>query len=1078
MFLPGDLPMPTLTGEQSLAVARREGSLLLAAAAGSGKTSVLVERFIAAAREDGIAPNRILAITFTDRAAGELKQRIRARMRELGDRELARDTETAFVSTFHSFCARMLRTHPLAAGVVPGFTIIDRAWSLRMQRRAFRAALSKLLREHGEQAVDLVAAYGADPLQRLVLDVHAQLRSRGAREPRLPAPALALGQSDAELDRAGAQACELIDELLADFGSRYAKLQQARGGLDFDELELRAKAVLEEHNDIRAAWSERFELMMIDEFQDTNARQLAILSALERENLFTVGDEMQAIYGFRDADVEIFRSRSDALAPREEVLRLSGNFRSRPALIAAVNAVYKTRMGADHLPLVAVREEAEVQPPQRVELLLTDTAGVAAETWRAAEAQLVAARIAVLVEEGETAPGEVAVLLRATTDIAVYERALRERGLDTVASAGRFWDGPQVSDLIAYLGVLANPLDEVALVSALASPLAGLSSDGLVQLVRAARAAGVELWEALSSHEEVLAGAMGEEDRVRTERFGSRLRAARADAGRPEISAQLVRELAASGYELYVLAHRDGRQRLANVRKLLRLVRRFEQAEGPDLRGFLDHVAEIRGEGAGVEPEAGLAGELVDAVRLMSVHAAKGLEFGVVCVADLGRLPTGAAPALLVDGERIGLSMASMDGSRPCPTLAYGALLEERRAAEADEEDRVFYVAMTRARERLLLSGSLDLESPHGPRRNGAPVGWIAPALLGEAYAAALEGTSANYPIAGHEGGFEVRCEVARPRLAATGVAARGRAMEGTGVASGGPARAEQVRTPTSAPGPAIGPVQAQGAVLAHTLSYTALGELERCGYRFYLERVLGLPQRSVHGRDATGEIDARERGVLVHSVLEHTDLARPRVEVALVGARAAALGILVSGAECERIALAVTAACAGPLMERVRRAPWLRREHPFAFTLQGHSALVTGVIDLLATMPDGSALIVDYKSDAVAAHDDLEARVRSAYRSQRLIYALAALRGGAQAVEVVHWFLERPEEPAAAHYGAGETATLEVQLRESIAGLEGVGYAVSEEPHRGRCHGCPGQGTLCSWPIAMTERELSIGSR
>src|SRR5580693_2809619 len=122
---PGALGARTLTDEQERAVARRRGSLLLAAGAGSGKTSVLVERFVRAVREDGVAPGRVLAITFTERAAGELRERVRARFGELGEREAARDTEAAFVSTFHGFCARLLRVHPLAAGLDPEFTILE-----------------------------------------------------------------------------------------------------------------------------------------------------------------------------------------------------------------------------------------------------------------------------------------------------------------------------------------------------------------------------------------------------------------------------------------------------------------------------------------------------------------------------------------------------------------------------------------------------------------------------------------------------------------------------------------------------------------------------------------------------------------------------------------------------------------------------------------------------------------------------------------------------------------------------------------------------------------------------------------
>ena len=211
------------TDEQEQPVARRSGSLLLSAAAGSGKTSVLVERFVRAVREDGLAPGRVLAITFTERAAGELRERVRARLLELGEREAARDTEAAFVGTFHSFCARLLRAHALMAGLEPEFAILDEGLAGRLRVQAFRVALCAFVDGERADAVDLLAAYGADRLQATIGAVHAQLRSRGQRLPRLPAPApspaprLWSGSDDAD----AAAACVLLDELLEGFGDAY-----------------------------------------------------------------------------------------------------------------------------------------------------------------------------------------------------------------------------------------------------------------------------------------------------------------------------------------------------------------------------------------------------------------------------------------------------------------------------------------------------------------------------------------------------------------------------------------------------------------------------------------------------------------------------------------------------------------------------------------------------------------------------------------------------------------------------------------------------------------------------------------
>ncbi len=198
---------------------------------------------------------------------------------------------------------------------------------------------------------------------------------------------------------------------------------------------------------------------------------------------------------------------------------------------------------------------------------------------------------------------------------------------------------------------------------------------------------------------------------------------------------------------------------MANIHKLLRLARRFEAAEGRDLRGFLDHVAQRRAYAESSEPHAPTGTE-PDAVRLMTIHAAKGLEFPVVCLADLGRVGNGTPPDLLVDGERVGLRLVRLDGSASRACLRYEELAEERRRAESAEEERILYVAMTRARERLLLSGSCDFERWSG----GAPINWLAPALVPElpALAGTLERPVADLPFTGGDGA-RARCRLNAP---------------------------------------------------------------------------------------------------------------------------------------------------------------------------------------------------------------------------------------------------------------------------------------------------------------------------
>jgi ATP-dependent helicase/nuclease subunit A len=195
----------TFTPEQAEAIARRDGELLLSANAGSGKTSVLVERFVLSVVEDGLRPDELLAITFTDKAAGELRGRVRARLLELGAREAARDAEGAWITTFHGFCARILRAHAVAAGLDPRFTVLEPAEARAARREAFDAALEAFMAAPRPPVLDLAAAYGVDRLERMVTSVHEALRSRGQTQPGLPAPRAADPMAArAELARAAA----------------------------------------------------------------------------------------------------------------------------------------------------------------------------------------------------------------------------------------------------------------------------------------------------------------------------------------------------------------------------------------------------------------------------------------------------------------------------------------------------------------------------------------------------------------------------------------------------------------------------------------------------------------------------------------------------------------------------------------------------------------------------------------------------------------------------------------------------------------------------------------------------------
>jgi ATP-dependent helicase/nuclease subunit A len=1231
--VPGEAPViggPEWTDGQRYAIARRDGELFLDAAAGSGKTSVLVERFVRAVLEDGIGVDRILTITFTEKAAAEMRERIRLRLLELGAREHARAVETAYISTIHAFCARLLRTHALAAGIDPVFVVLDEWRAAHLARRAFDDALERLA-QTGQQAERLIASYRVIELRSAIQSSYGQLRSRGERHPRLPAivpapelapllertraaAARALGELRREddrsqrvltaierLERAAAlrpagvpwpgdlralglpggngaalrtEAClaytialdelrdacahhlaadlrEPLDRLLRAYGARYEQRKRARSGLDFDDLELLCGELLRSDPELCERYRERFERVMVDELQDTNAVQLELIELLARGNLFTVGDAQQSIYAFRHADVTLFERRGERLGAAGARATLQVNFRSRPEIVQVINRAFGPLLGARFLPLKAGRpEDPEAEP--RVELLVVDRgadseAHPSAVDWRAAEAELLADRVHRLLDAGSS-PAEVVVLVRATTDIRVYEQALERRGVPTFVVGGRgYWSHPQVVDMVAYLRVLANPRDEEALYTVLVSPLVGVSYDALVLVAAAARERGWDPWSLLrhtadaaagdppsktapadpsppaadaaggggpptelgaddrslpaelGADERCLPAELGADDRSRILTFVRWLVQERQMAGGRGIQELIERALDRTGYELAVMAQPGGARRLANIRKLMRLGREHDATSGPDLRGFLDLVAERSRSGEGEEGEAPIGSEALQAVRLMTIHRAKGLEFPVVCVADLGRSPRRESKLLRVSADgRLGLRLAQPGSGAREPALAYEPLGEEQRRARDAEERRLFYVAATRARERLIFSGVADVASVWGGKAGAAPIGWLGPALIpgltggsasGEAHGVRFRIVSG----ARAEGGSEPRPSGPEPRPA-SGIAAEpteplppgaaavtpglGAAVTpGPGAATVTPgAAARAAMTPPPPARPTLGP-----------LSYTGLALFARCPYRFYVERVLGLPPLQPGERferddvGAAGEvggdagaagIGAVERGTIVHTLLEQLDFSRPRAPSP--AAVAAVAGRALSERECVEMAQLIAGFVSGQLCARLGRARAVRREQPFRFLLG--QTLITGVFDVLAhehSRPSrglGRALVVDYKTDQLNGASPEEV-VRASYREQRLIYALAALRDGAEEVEVAHVFLLRPDRPAVARYTSEDAAALERELAQQVERVQAGVFPVSDRPHRGLCAGCPAEGGLCSWPVAVTRR-------
>jgi ATP-dependent helicase/nuclease subunit A len=1086
----------SLNAEQRAAVDAR-GLVFVSAGAGTGKTRVLVERFARAVCDEGVDVESILVITYTEKAAGELRTRIRAALVERARPDLARALDGAWISTIHGFCHRLLRSHPFAAGVDPRFRVLDESQGRVLRGEAFEAALTAFCSGDDPARLRLLAVYGAGGLRRMLTGVYETLRSAG-RELVLELgerrslqecveefheaarclgedvslegvpPERLLDLSDlrrrgeraasydearksveqAALDELAAGDRDLLQELLTAFAAAYQEAKDRESALDFEDLQLRARDLLRDDAAIREREQLRFRAIMVDEFQDTNRLQCELIDLIAGSGCerFFVGDEFQSIYGFRHADVQVFRERRAAAA--DGMLPLTMNYRSRPEVLAVVNHLFGSDFGDEFQPLAASGEFPDPVFGPPVELLVTDKSSYA-ETdvhWRRGEAHAIARRIRELIDAGDATPGEIVLLFAAGTDAEWYEEELRALGIATYRGTGRGYFGQQqVVDLLSYLRLLRNRYDDEALVSVLASPFVGVSNDALVLLRRAAPKR--PLFVAL---ERELPETLPDRDAQLLRAFRQRYDRLTAASSRLSLERLCERVLAEHDYDLAVLAQWDGRRRYANLRKLARLARSYEELRGPDVEGFVRFVRDQEAVGAR-ELEAVAEEEGGDAVRLLTIHAAKGLEFKVVVVADAGRdrAPPASDEILALSDGRFGFRVADPVTSERRGAYAYEEVKEARKAEERAERLRLYYVAMTRAIDRLIVSGSID---PTRTADEATPIGWV----IGRLDARAEIEQARDEPIELEREGARVILRVDRhaeePAVATEPAAEDGQL---TLFAEGGVAALPALAPPL----PPLAEVPAPPLHRVRRLSFSALALFERCSYRYYAERVVGMrPTDERNAAPGTTGLAATEIGDAAHRLLELVNLQEPLPPDDLV-TLVRGWYPRVSDEELERIAGFVRSYCDSELARRVATLSGARPERPFAFEHDG--VLLHGRLDVLQHDAD-RALVVDYKTNTLEEGTPEEI-VDHDYRLQRLVYALACFRAGAQEVEVVYHFLERPDAIVSTTFARSELPELEAELSEAIARINAGDFRPT--PDDFVCAGCPALDVVCAGP-------------
>ncbi len=848
---------PPLTPQQRAALEARDRSVSLAAGAGCGKTFVLTERFITqlepAAAGNAADLDQLVAITFTDAAAREMRDRIRRRCYQrllaartdeeaAGWQRLMRSMDSARISTIHAFCTALLRKYSVEAGLDPQFQVLDAPSAELLRLETIDDRLRALLVERNDDVLELAAHRGLDRLRTdlanfsgplsaapiakwrdkrpeqlvaLWLEVFEKLAPELAASELLDSgeireirrwanPELAaseklrahltklayeltpeqikgqpLGKSlqtlmelarvqgvckAADWDNADhherfKQAAEKLRNLIkkttlekprdlndanqsaalglalvrvaADIATALEAAKARRHQLEFDDLLDRAARLLTDPKNEanRKEAVQRTQLIMVDEFQDTNPVQVAIVQAFcgdrwRERGLFAVGDFKQSIYRFNGAEPSVSLRLREQLSPAGR-LSLTTNFRSQPGVLDFVNAVFHDAF-VDYEPLIAKREQ--VTPVPCVEFLWSpgpnsDHEGEAGAhkvrrrgatgEARAEEARWIARRLVQLLEspdpivvdmvDGAATPrrlkkGDVAILLRSLGDAQVYEEALRDVGLDYYLAGGHaFYSQQEIFDVLNLLRAIASEVDEVALAGALRSPLFSLTDETLFWLVEEHDS----LNAALSADE--LPSQLAPADATKVRRAAEAIDRLRRDKDRLLVAELLALAFELTGYDATLLAEFLGPRKAANLEKLLEQARSVDRNSPGDLPGFITQLSEFVTQ-APKEALAATQSEGGDVIRIMTIHYAKGLEFPLVVLPDLERSRHRGRSEPVLD-DKLGPLVPIKDSDG-----ALGFDLYQRRESieDLEERKRLFYVACTRAADYLILSSSID----------------------------------------------------------------------------------------------------------------------------------------------------------------------------------------------------------------------------------------------------------------------------------------------------------------------------------------------------------------------------------
>ena len=580
--------MARLNPQQYAAVHHTEGPLLVLAGAGSGKTQVITSRIVHLLKSKRIPPEEILAVTFTNKAAKEMQERVTA--------AAGKASQGMVISTFHSLAVRILRRDIRRLGYKPNFSIYTESDQSGVLRQAMR---------------DLQL----DPKQFNPDSIRWRI---SLAKNRLIGPDVYPKDSNDPLDSATAAVYP-----------RYQRLLKAFNAIDFDDIIMLAVQLLETLTEVRDYWQHRFRYLMVDEYQDTNACQYRLIALLAElhGNLCVVGDDDQSIYGWRGAEIQNILSfeqqRQSCL-----VVKLEQNYRSTGTILAAANAVIRNNRTRSDKALWTASDEGE-------------TIGQIVAEDEESEARLVVEQLQLAQYQQRRPWRDFAILYRSNTQSRTFEEALRLEGIPYILVGGqKFFERKEVRDTLAYLAVLANPQDEASLVRIINFPRRGIGDTTMLRLNQWSMEHNTSLFNALARVAEIEGIAEGARKTVSA--FYSMLQQELADLRPSRLAAQAKALFKRIGIndELYRTLgdHNQARKRIENIEQLVNALAAFEERyPKAGLTDFLERIALTEDS----RREAGEDNQPQDAVTLMSLHASKGLEFPHVYLVGMeeGLLP-------------------------------------------------------------------------------------------------------------------------------------------------------------------------------------------------------------------------------------------------------------------------------------------------------------------------------------------------------------------------------------------------------------------------------------------------------